>query len=202
MTRSAMRNILGAFAAALLAASAVAQSPNIQPLGNESPNKVMSISVMLKLRNEDQLKALVAQIHTKGSSNYRKFLTPAQFGAQFAPTAADSAAMQAFLKSQGLTITYVDKLNLAVGAKGTVANLEKAFNTRVGAFEANGERFNQPLVAPTVSGSLSGSVKGIGGLTTLKVRSHVNPSPASPSQAKRMGSFTPPTASNSPLPSS
>lgn len=173
MTRFAIKCILGAFAAALVGTSAIAQSnPNIQPLGNENPNKVMGISVMLKMRNEAQLKALVQQIHTKGSPNYRKFLTPAQFAAQFAPTAADSAAMQAFLKSQGLTVTYVDKLNLAVSARGTVANIEKAFKTKIGLFESNGERFNQPLVTPTISGNLSGSVKGIGGLTTLKVRSH------------------------------
>ena len=179
MTISASKLRICAVAFALLAASlvtvssAIAQTqPGLVSLGMENPDKTMDVTIMLNLRNQAQLDALVKQIHDKTSPLYRKFVTREQFVNQFAPTAADSSAVASFLTSQGLKVTYVDKYNFVVRANGSVANIEKAFATKIGAFQSQGERFDQALYTPTISGGVGGKVKGIAGLTTVKARSH------------------------------
>jgi subtilase family serine protease len=179
MKESAKRNSLCAFALALLAAllimitTASAQTPpNVQSLGLERPDKSMDVTVTLNLRNQAQLDALVKQIHDESSPMYRKFLTKDQFAKQFAPTAADSKVVRDYLVSQGLTVTYVDKFNMVVRARGPVANLEKAFATQVGVFQAQGKEFNMPLTEPSVPAMLSTKVKNVGGLSTIQVQSH------------------------------
>ena len=155
-------------------ASVAAQAePTVRALGLENPNKVMTITVSLNLRNQAALNALTKQIQTKGSPQYHKFLTMAQFAGQYAPTAAASLAVKNFLTSQGMTVTYVDKYNMVVRAKGTVADIQKAFNTQVGLFESGGQQFDRPLTTPTIAGALGNAVRNVGGLTTLKARSHV-----------------------------
>jgi subtilase family serine protease len=165
-------SLLAALIVGLASGAAQAAAPNVQSLGLENPNKVMTVTVSLNMRNQAQLTALTKQIQTKGSPQYHKFLTMAQFASQYAPTAADALAVKNFLTSEGLTVTYVDKYNMVVRASGTVANIQKALNTKVGLFQAAGQQYNQPLAAPTISGPLGAKVKSIGGLTTLTARSH------------------------------
>jgi subtilase family serine protease len=171
---------LGASAFALLvvsmvmATSASAQTkPNLQYMGLENPNKNMNVSVFLTLPNQAALDALVAQIHDPSSAQYRKFVTPAQFAAQFAPPAASSKAVQNYLTSQGLTITYVDKFNLVVRATGSVANLEKVFGTQVGVYQSQGKTFNLPLATPTIPPQLSTLVNKVTGFSTVKAATHL-----------------------------
>jgi subtilase family serine protease len=180
MTRSTSRFAGNLFTFSLQAALVVGMTsvpaqaaPAVQALGLENPHKIMTVTVSLNLRNQAALNALTHEIQTKGSPQYRKFLTMAQFAGQFAPTAAQSLAVKNFLVSQGLTVTYADKYNMVVRAKGTVADIQKAFNTQVGLFETAGQQFDRPLTAPTISGALGSEVRNIGGLTTLKARSHV-----------------------------
>jgi subtilase family serine protease len=181
MKRSVIRNAGSLFVFSLSAAlivgiapeAAQAAAPAVQSLGLENPNKVMTVTVSLNLRNQAALNALTKQIQTKGSPQYRKFLTMTQFASQFAPAAADSLAVKTFLTNQGMTVTYADKYNMVVRARGTVAEIQKAFNTQVGLFESGGQQFNKPLATPTISGALGSKVRNIGGLTTLKARSHL-----------------------------
>ena len=164
-------SLLAALVLGIASVPAQAAAPAVKALGLENPNKVMNVTVSLNMRNQAQLQALTKQIQTKGSAQYHKFLTIAQFANQFAPTAAQSTAVKNFLTSQGLTITYVDKYNMVVRATGTVANIQKALNTQVGLFETNGQQYNQPLTTPTISGPVGNMVKTIGGLTTLTAHS-------------------------------
>jgi subtilase family serine protease len=165
-------SLVAAFVVGIAPVATQAAAPAIKAMGLENPNKVMTVTVSLNMRNQAQLKALTQEIQTKGSPQYHKFLTMAQFANQFAPTAAQSLAVKNYLTSQGLKVVYVDKYNMVVRASGTVANIEKALNTQVGLFEAEGQQYNKPLTAPTISGPSGAAVKSISGLTTLKAVSH------------------------------
>ncbi|HEY2166918.1 MAG TPA: protease pro-enzyme activation domain-containing protein, partial [Jatrophihabitantaceae bacterium] len=58
---------------------------------------------------------------TPGSASYRKFLTAAQYQAQYAPASADVAAVSAYLRSSGLHVTGVGAENNYVAFTGTVS---------------------------------------------------------------------------------
>jgi hypothetical protein len=56
-------------------------------------NQQVTIALHLKLRNETALVQLIKQLYDPASSQYGRFLTSAQFRAQFAPTAGDAQAV-------------------------------------------------------------------------------------------------------------
>jgi subtilase family serine protease len=65
----------------------------------------VEFEVFLPLRNTADLDALLASQQKKGSADYHKWLTPAQFKARFGPTADAFAKAEAALKAQGLKVT-------------------------------------------------------------------------------------------------
>jgi subtilase family serine protease len=140
-------------------------------LGRENPGKLMDVTVMLNLRNKAELDALVKDIHDPQSPSYRKFLTREEFASRFAPSEADAKSVKDYLASEGLTVSYVDKYNVIVRASGPVDKLEKAFNTQIGVFEDQGQRFNKPLVAPKAKLAVSSLIKTVSGFTTVKAHS-------------------------------
>ena len=158
---------------ALMLTPAYAQAPNAKSLGLESPSKPMSIHIMLNLRNPEELQALVRDLQDKNSPNYHKFLTKEQFAARFAPTAGDSKRVADYLAANGLRVTYIDSHNLVVSATGTVARLQKTFNTQIEKVQVNGQTFDRPMTPPSLSPSITPLVKTIAGLHTLKAKSYI-----------------------------
>ena len=71
-----------AFASASFAATLASSTPAVvntaQNLGPEDPSKVLNLTLWLQVRNQAALDDLTRQIYTKGSPNFRKFLTREQ----------------------------------------------------------------------------------------------------------------------------
>src|SRR5260370_41222272 len=72
-----------------------------QDLGAVDPGSVSPVTVWLKLHNEGKLDQLVESQKQKGSANYQKWITQAQFNASFSPTAQEVKAVQNFLSAHG-----------------------------------------------------------------------------------------------------
>ena len=97
---------------ALATASAIAPAalagPKIEKdavVAPATPTDAVGFEVYLPLRNQAALDALLKAQQTPGSPQYHQWLTPAQFGAQFGPTAASLANVEAALTAAGLTVT-------------------------------------------------------------------------------------------------
>lgn len=98
--------------------------------------------------------SLISAVTTPGSPEYRQYLTPAQFRAQFAPSSADVQAVQQWLSSSGIKVDYVPDNNLYVEADGSVAQAESAFGTTLGFYEVGGQLLRAPETDPTVPAGL------------------------------------------------
>jgi subtilase family serine protease len=79
-----------------------------------TPTDPVGFEVYLPLRNQAALDALLKAQQTPGSPQYHQWLTPAQFGAQFGPSAASFANAQAALTAAGLTVTATHTQSLHV----------------------------------------------------------------------------------------
>ena len=75
-----------------------------QRVSSAAESQRVSIAAFLSFRNQAALKDLIAAQSTPGSPQYGKYLTPAQFRAQFAPTAADVARVQRTLQRMGFHV--------------------------------------------------------------------------------------------------
>ena len=121
MNRARLFGLVAAGAAAVAGASAsvAAASPAKVTLRNsESPAAAttprvgsvasgtqINFEVELKLADQAGAESFVRAVSTPGTASYGKFLMPAQWEAQFSPSAADVSQVKQFLTQSGFTGT-------------------------------------------------------------------------------------------------
>src|ERR1700744_5225424 len=71
-------------------------------LAAESGTTPLSVTVALKLRDQNEAENLLIALHTPGNPQFHQFLTAEQFASRFAPTNADVAKVTAVLSRYGL----------------------------------------------------------------------------------------------------
>ncbi len=133
--------------------AAVAQ---MTPVGKLSGSTNLQLAIGLPLRNQAALTALLQQIYDPHSTNYHRYLTPAQFAAQFGPTKQDYDKVVNFAKSHGLKVTATTPNRMLVDVKGSAANVEKALNVTLQVYKHPTE--NRTFYAPNTGPSLDASL--------------------------------------------
>ena len=128
------------------------------------PSAQVGFRVYLGWTNEGGAAALARAVSDPSSPSYGHYLTPAQFRARFAPSAATTATVQAWLRSQGFTIDYTPLNDHYVAVEGTVAQAEAAFGVRIGEYQVKGKLVRSPSSALTIPSALAGAVEGVVGL--------------------------------------
>lgn len=102
--------------------------------GNLASTSKLTFVVTLPLRHQSELRSLVAAVSTPGSVDYGHYLTPAQFAARFAPTAAQVSNVTSYLRSQGISVTGVSSNRAVIDATGSTAAAQRAFGTTIGRY--------------------------------------------------------------------
>jgi xanthomonalisin len=146
-------------------------------------SRKLHISVSLNQRNTADLQNFLQEVNTPGSANYHKFLTPAQFKAQYAPTDAQVQAVVAHLQKNGFTNIEVAPNNLFVSADGTAMSASAAFNTTLKTFQFKGEQHFANDAEAMIPQSLGGVVQAVLGLQDIN-RPHVMSHRLSPDEVK------------------
>ncbi|HEY5196800.1 MAG TPA: protease pro-enzyme activation domain-containing protein, partial [Solirubrobacteraceae bacterium] len=136
-------------------------------LGQVAPATGFAVNLDLAPRDQAKLNSLVAAITTAGSPSFGHYLTPAQYRAQYAPTAAQVLAATTWAKAHGLTVTGVSPDNLLVYTRTTAATAEQAFAVKLDTFRANGRTFRANDRAPRVPAGLD--IASVSGLSTYNV---------------------------------
>jgi hypothetical protein len=127
------------------------------------------VGVSIAGKDPAGLARLTRDQHTKGSPDYRHFLTPAEFAVRFGALPTDTSTVKAWLTGQGLQVTYANADGTYLVANGTVAQVEQTFKTHLGAFTgAAGTPFAH-FVANTSAPTVPTAVTAVAGLDTLSV---------------------------------
>jgi hypothetical protein len=111
-----------------------------------------------------RLDALVREQNDPGSPQYRRFLTPAQFGEQFGPSEEAVRTVTQWLAGSGFTVTRTLQSRIAIEFTATVPQLETAFQTEIHAFSSAsnaGKVVYANTSSPLVPEGLAGLVKGV-----------------------------------------
>jgi len=132
--------------------------------------------ITVLLRPAAELDAFLAELHTPGSANYRKFVTPEQFGERFGAGPGDLAKVRAWLESQGLKVEEVARGRHWMAVSGTAAAAGRAFHTEFHHYLVEGKRHFANATEPSVPAALSGLVSGIHGLHDFRLKPLVLPS--------------------------
>jgi len=123
--------------------------------------------VWLAPRNSAQLDALAREVSDPASSQYRKYISNAQYVARFAPTAAQVAAVMRWLTAAGLQIDRVGPDNHYLAVSGSAAAINAAFSTQLARFGVKGKQVQAPAKTLSVPNSLAANVLSVTGLTKL-----------------------------------
>ena len=146
-------------------------------LGPLAPKQSLSVGLILPLRNQAGLDTLLRRMYTKGDALCGKFLTPAQFDSQFAPTQQDYTSVAAYARAQGLTVTGTKPGRTLLIVSGSVSAVEAAFGVHLNRYRMSDGRAvyanaSAPRLPRTIASRLAG-VAGLSNLSRMRPRYHV-----------------------------
>jgi subtilase family serine protease len=200
---AAVLAIAGLLVAQDAAATGQAISNNVPGLvkvgknvGVTDATQVIDVVIWLKIRNQAGLDALVADLYNPASASYHKWITPTEFAGTYAPTAQDAKTVEQFFSSNGLSGVEVGPKNLYVRARGTVANVNKAFQVKLNNFELKGQTYFANTTAPFVASAAAALTAAVYGLDNLQyAHPYVTQSPPAKSPADGPSAASPPFSS-------
>ena len=97
-------------------------------VGHLPAKQEMALDLVLPLRDEQALEALLDDIYDPSSYSFHHYLTVPEFAERFGPTQADYDAVVKFAQANGLTVTGGTRDGMEVQVKGQVAKIENAFH--------------------------------------------------------------------------
>ena len=133
----------------------------------------MSINFKRSAAQEASLQALLKAQQDPGSPSYHKWLTPAEFGQQFGMSSADLDKVTGWLQQEGFTVTSVAASKNAISFSGNIANVEKAFQTKIHNYSLNGETHFANADQISIPSSLAGTVSSVRGLADFRLKPRV-----------------------------
>ena len=105
--------------------------PGVQDLGRRAGSIAIDVMVSLRFNHTEELDQLLKEQIDPSSSNYRKFLTAAQFDERFGPTAEQLDRVISELQQAGFQITKTSSDRVLVYAKASSAVVENFFKTEI-----------------------------------------------------------------------
>ena len=122
------------------------------------PDEALEMSVTLRLRQPDDLAALIAAQQDPASPDYHRWLTPDEFAARFAPSADDYTRVVDWLQRQGFVVRpKVSATRIDFG--GTVVRVEGSFGVRMNHYAHRGRtplaNEDPPLLPEELAGAVA-----------------------------------------------
>jgi len=124
-----------------------------QPTGRLPESQLMSLDLVLPLRDPAALESFLSEVYNPVSSSYHHFVTPAEFTEKFGPTRENYDAVVKYAATHGLTITGGSRDGMEVQVRGTVTAVENAFHVTMLTYHhpSEGRDFYSPDREPTTT---------------------------------------------------
>jgi Pro-kumamolisin, activation domain/IPT/TIG domain/Fibronectin type III domain len=137
-------------------------------LGGPSSTAKVSGDVALQPRDPAGVTAAAVAVSNPKSPQYRHYLAPGAFRAQYGPTATTIATVEATLRAAHLTVSSVSRNGMLIHFTGTAAQAGAALHTGFATYRLkNGRTGTEMTSAPAFPTSIASQVTGVIGLNTL-----------------------------------
>ncbi len=151
---------------------------NVHPLARpdfdqgEAPSDLILHRMMLVLKRSAQqettLQRLIENQQNKKSASYHKWLTPAEFGAQFGPADSDVAAVTNWLLASGFQVNSVSNGRTVIEFNGTAGQVKQAFGTAIHSYVVKGEQHWANASDPSIPTALAPVIAGVNSLSGFR----------------------------------
>jgi subtilase family serine protease len=146
------------------------------PVPESSPTGHIMLVLQRSAAQEASLKEYLASLQDESSSNYHRWLTPAQFGASFGVASLDLETIEQWLQGHGFKVEGVPQGRNIIQFSGTMGQLEGAFHTSIHVYEINGEHHFANVSDPKIPAALAPVVLGVAHLNDFHPTSLSQPS--------------------------
>ena len=157
------------------------------------PMEHMILLLQPEAAQQAALDQLVTQQHDPQSSQYRHFLTPEQYAAQFGVSPNDIDKITGWLRQHGFRVEEVTANHLSIVFSGDAYEVQNAFKTEVKQYRVNGEVHHANSSNPQIPAELAGVVKGVVKLHDFHARSFSRGSRIIGSETQPMYTVSPTT---------
>lgn len=127
----------------------------------DMPMERMILTLALRPGAQSALDELLAAQQDPASPDYRRWLSPEEFGARFGASDEDVRRVVEWLERRGFGVDDVARGRTWIDFTGTVSDVERAFGTRILEYEVNGRLHRANAVDPSIPRALAGLVSGI-----------------------------------------
>ena len=163
-------------------------------LGAEGPAKLMEVTIWLQLHNRSQFDALTRSLYDRTSPNYHHWLKQNDIATRFAPTAQEAKVVQEFIAAHNLTVVKMGPSNFYVRARGTVGDVEKAFQVQLNNYHVGDKTIRANASDPYIEGAAGPLVRAVSGLDSGEFEHTLMARPTSIRGSKSAAAAGPQTA--------
>jgi hypothetical protein len=124
---------------------------------------VSGITLVLK-RDDDHEKAFrsyLSRLNNPASPDFHHWLTAAQLGERFGPSAQDVKTVQQWLRSQGMTVSSISSDHMRIEFSGPASAVAKAFGTPLHRYTVDGEKHFANSTQTRIPASLSPVIRSV-----------------------------------------
>jgi len=111
------------------------RSGQAQPVGRLPAGQIMTLNIVLPLRDQAGLELFLADLYNPKSFSYRHYLTVSEFTDRFGPSQADYDAVVHFAKANGLTVFGGSRDGMNVLVKAPVSAIESTFHVSMRTYQ-------------------------------------------------------------------
>jgi subtilase family serine protease len=150
--------------------------PFTQPRFDRGPAPASSQTgrILLVLRRSvDKQQALsqyLSDLQNPASPGYHKWLTPAQFGAQYGTETSDIQKVESWLRSRGFRIDGVPTSRNIMAFSGTIEQVQNTFHTSIHSLVIDGKTRFANFTNPQIPVALAPVIAGVGPLNNLRAQ--------------------------------
>lgn len=142
---------------------------NARLIQHANPNQFLRVVLGLERPHPDQEEEFLRDLHTKGTKEYRHFLTAQEWNARFSPSPQDEQAVVEWAVGQGLKVTNRYPHRLIVDVEGPISAIEAAFGVKINNYQIGAATHFSNDRDPVISGSAASLVHSVIGLNDIQV---------------------------------
>src|SRR6202142_4138349 len=137
--------------------------------GSFSSSQMLRLVFGLQHPHMAEEEQFLVDLNTKGSPQYRHFLTADEWNARFSPSQQDEQAVVDWAHAQGLTVSQRFANRLLVDVEAPVSAIEGALTVKINSYAIEGASYYSNDRNPAVPAGLGNIIHSVGGLNNIQV---------------------------------
>ena len=144
-------------------------------VADEFPMRRLLLTIARPADREENLQQFLRSAHTRGSSVYRQWVTPEEFGLRFGAADEDTQLISGWLASHGMTVARVTRSKSIIEFSGTAGQIREALHTEIHQYNVQGKTFYANAGEISVPSAIASRIRGFAPLNSFPLDSYLRP---------------------------